>query len=286
MSKLSVTLVYNRASGSAMDLPMLRELFAARDIEIDNAIAVGAGFEHQLHAPIKNGATIAVVGGDGTISTVAGLVAGTQAVLLPLPGGTLNNFTKDLDVPQDVGEALDYALSAKVRTVDIASVNDRRFVNNSSIGLYPESLRTRRRAEDRLGKWPAALVGVFRAFVRFRMYDIAIDDETFRTPFVFVGNNVYQLEGMAATGRERLDAGTLCVYIVKAQTRLALARLFVAALFGKLRAQGSFEYRTTNSITIQSHRHRAVHVAHDGELSRVQLPITYRIHAGDLRVRG
>lgn len=286
MSKLSVTLVYNPASGSAMSLDDLHELFDKHDVVIDSTVTISKTLKRELRAPTKSGATIATVGGDGTISAVAGLIAGTGATLLPLPGGTLNNFTKDLGVPQDIDKALGHAVAAKPRAIDIASVNDNYFVNNSSIGLYPQSLQTRKRIEDRLGKWPAAVIGGIRALVRFRTYSVTIGNETLRTPFVFVGNNDYRLQTKQGPHRTQLDKGVLCVYIVKASTRLGLVRLFIVALFGRLRSEKSFDYRTAQSMTIDSDKHRSVHVSHDGELTTLSMPITYQIHGGTLNIRG
>lgn len=62
--------------------------------------------------------------------------------------GTLNHFTKDLDIPQDVDEALARLRRLKPHTIDIASVNDMMFINNSSIGLYPASLRSRSMSQN------------------------------------------------------------------------------------------------------------------------------------------
>lgn len=284
MSKLSVALVYNPASGSAMSIDDLYTLFSRHDVAIESVVTIGEGFEDELIPAVKKGAVIAAVGGDGTVGAVASLVVSTAATLLPLPGGTLNNFTKDLKIPQDVDEALAAAVKGHTHTIDVASVNDTYFINNSSIGLYPQSLHVRTRIEDRLGKWPAAIIGTLRALIRFRIYTITIGEETFRTPFIFVGNNEYNIADMQGT-RDHLNDSILSVYIVNATTRFGLVKLFLAALIRQLHTVDSFEHRQAKSLTIGSTKHKAVHVSHDGELSTLKLPITYRIHPRQLRVR-
>jgi diacylglycerol kinase family enzyme len=84
------------------------------------------------------GASIVVAGGgDGTISTVASVVAGTNVALGVLPIGTLNHFAKDLHIPLNPAEAAQTVISGRTIPVDVGDLNGRTFINNASIGLYP-----------------------------------------------------------------------------------------------------------------------------------------------------
>jgi predicted polyphosphate/ATP-dependent NAD kinase len=76
-------------------------------------------------------------GGDGTINTVAGEVAGTERVLGVLPLGTLNHFAKDLHLPLDLEGAVRTIVERNIATVDVGEVNGRAFVNNSSLEKRP-----------------------------------------------------------------------------------------------------------------------------------------------------
>ena len=112
---MKVVLVYNPGSGSHSSLKDLQKQFADASIKILETIKVGPNLEASLHKHIKQGEIIAVVGGDGSISAVANMIADTEAVLMPLPGGTLNHFTKDLEIPQSIPDALKYFKTAKTR---------------------------------------------------------------------------------------------------------------------------------------------------------------------------
>jgi diacylglycerol kinase family enzyme len=79
---------------------------------------------------------IMVGGGDGSISTVAGVLAGSSVALGILPLGTLNHFAKDLKIPPAIEEAVAIMGLGETRAVDLGEVNGRIFINNSSIGLY------------------------------------------------------------------------------------------------------------------------------------------------------
>jgi len=77
----------------------------------------------------------------------------TEAVLMPLPGGTLNHFTKDLGVPQSLPDAMEYFKAAKKVKIDTGQVCNKTFINNSSIGIYPDSLMDRNEHKKKYGKW-------------------------------------------------------------------------------------------------------------------------------------
>ena len=90
-------------------------------------------------AQAKRGEIDAIVvgGGDGSVRTVAGVLADTGVPLGVLPLGTLNHFAKDLGIPLKVEQAAAAIAAGHTRNVDIAEVNGKTFINNSSIGIYP-----------------------------------------------------------------------------------------------------------------------------------------------------
>lgn len=279
-----IVVVHNQRSGSALSAEQLQKLFEDAGFRVVQMIAIGSSLERDLSSHIQNGAWIAAVGGDGTISAVTGYVANTGAVLVPLPGGTLNNFTKDLGIDQDLGRAIAAAYKGAPIRVDVASVNDHYFVNNSSIGVYPYSLKVRERTERTFGKWPAALYGICKAIVRFRTYRVTLAGQTIVTPFVFVGNNDYKLDTNVIDGRASLTGGELSVYAVRTARRWGLARLFTAALTGSLDATKELVVYHATELTIATKKHRKLHVSRDGEVMTLSPPLLYKLHAGALTV--
>ena len=153
-------------------------------------------------------------------------LAGTPTPLLVLPAGTLNHFAKDLGVPLDPAEAALLVRDGVRRSVDVAEVNGRVFVNNSvdrrlsarRRAARAAAGRGRRRQVDGHDARGAAHVPALSRRVHVR---IASDDGeiALETPFVFVGNNVYGGEGVEPGERERLDAGLLGVLTTEATTR-------------------------------------------------------------------
>lgn len=280
---MKLVVVYNSKGGGKFTATSLKELFAAHNVEIEKMIPVDDSLDEAIAPFISSGVTIAVIGGDGTISSMAGKIMGSKATLAPLPGGTLNHFTKDLGVNQDMNEAIANLQAASVHLVDVGTVNETVFINNSSIGLYPSSLRFRDRFEKFLGKWLAATIASIRALVRFRTYRVTVDDETFTTPFVFVGNNIYKLDGVNGGVRESLDGGVLSVFIARTSSRIVLFKIVLFAVIGKMRLLDEFDERQTTKLRIESNRKR-MSVSRDGEVRHIKPPLVYEIKKSMLRV--
>ncbi|HSW91020.1 MAG TPA: diacylglycerol kinase family protein [Candidatus Saccharimonadales bacterium] len=279
---MRVVVVYNPASGSAVSVAMIRKKCNQNGIVIEKVISIREGYERTLQPYIEKGATILAIGGDGTISSVAQLALGTKATVAPLPGGTLNHFTKDLGIEQDLDKAIASLQYAQTHLVDVGVVNERVFINNSSIGLYPSAVRERRRFENYTGKWLGTIIASVMAFVQFHSYTVTIKGETFRTPFVFIGNNTYTLDP-AVTLRPRINEGILSLFIIKNASRFSLLKVALFALIGREKIANEFEMHKVKEVTIKAARRR-IHVAHDGEIDMFNTPLTYHIEAKKLRV--
>jgi diacylglycerol kinase family enzyme len=238
---------------------------------------------------IERGAEVIVAaGGDGTISAVASVVAGTSAILGILPFGTLNHFARDLNIPVDLEAAARVLLLGHVAHVDVGEVNGRRFINNSSLGLYPSVVRYRESREktgwSRLVAFGAACLVALRRY-RFLRLHMEIDGKIYdrRSPFLFVGNNRYEVEGLRLGSRERLDEGILSLYLSHRTGRFGLLRIAIAALLKRLRMSQDFVILPAQKVMVQAHRKR-VHVALDGEVVKMHPPLHYAIRPGLLRV--
>ena len=287
-----VEIIINAGSGSVSDdaVEEIKRVFAEHHVNA-RIHSVGAG-EDLAHAAKRaaagDAAIVVAAGGDGTVSTVASVLAGTAKPLGVLPMGTLNNFSKDLKIPQDLASAVAVIAEKHIRSIDIGEVNGHFFVNNSSIGLYPRIVLQRER-QQRLGhgKWWAAAWAawrILRVSPWFRV-TLLLDGRKVsrKTPFVFVGNNSYEMDFYNIGRRSRLDGGALSVYLLRGSGRKGLFSLVIRTLFGLLRQARDFEELQTEELTIDMRR-RNVPVAADGEVSNMKTPLHYRIHRKALRV--
>lgn len=300
MGPRRLAVLLNPAAGSAdgSDGDALRDAldsaFRARavaaGIEFLGGSDLRAGAERAL-GRVRGGELDAIVvgGGDGTISTVAGVLAGSGAPLGILPLGTLNHFARDLGIPAGIEDAIDIITAGEVREVDVGELNGRVFINNSSIGIYPYLVldRERRTTPQGLPKPLATVLSALRALRHFPVRRVVIRlegrVEEHRSVSVFVGNNRYGLSGASLGRRERLDEGVLGVHVARQKGKLALLWLAARALAGGLdepRDLGSFE---VTGVEIASGKGKVL-VALDGEVDLLDAPLRYRIRPGALRV--
>jgi diacylglycerol kinase family enzyme len=268
----------------------LTELFEQNGVDANIYLAKsGAEIVGLAEKLAKSEAEIIVAGGgDGTISAIAEEVLKVNKILGVLPLGTLNNFSKDLQIPQNIEEAVRIIAKNNVKTIDVGEVNGRIFVNNSSIGLYPSIVRRRER-QQRLGrgKWRSAFWAAFKIVRRSPFFAVRLETEKgkriVKTPFVFVGNNEYEMDFFNIGRRAKMDDGKLSVYFLHRSGRRGLVLLFLRTLFGRLRQTKDFEAISVEEIIFETRKKRIL-VAFDGEVEMLETPLRYKIHKQALRV--
>jgi len=228
-------------------------------------------------------------GGDGTVSTVAATLVDTGIVFGVLPLGTLNHFAKDLGIPLELDGAVAVLAHGEAAPVDVGEVNGRIFVNNSGLGLYPDIVHDRERQQKRLGrgKWPAFAWAMLAALRRYPFLGVTlvIDGKEVlrRTPFVFIGNNEYRMEGFAIGERSGMEDGLLSLYVAQRPGRWRLLQLAIRALTGRLRQARDFDAILATEIVVQSKKKR-LRVAADGEVTVMTPPLHYRVRPASLVV--
>jgi diacylglycerol kinase family enzyme len=288
-----VAVILNPHAGGGPDEERQRELtelFACHGREASVHVpGEGEDVTGRARALVRAGCRLLVAaGGDGTVSAVASALVGGDIPLGVLPTGTLNHFAKDLGVPLDLPDAVRVAAQGVVRKVDVGEVNGRYFLNNSSMGVYPRIVELRERYRSGgVSKWVAALWAFLtvmrrRPFVAVRIH---VNDETVvrRTPFVFIGNNEYKMEGLRGVHRESLTGGHLAVYVMHATRRSSLLRLAGEVLTRGVDQVQELDLFKVTAATIETRRPR-IRVALDGELAVLDFPLEYRSHPAALRV--
>jgi YegS/Rv2252/BmrU family lipid kinase len=261
-----------------------------RGIEATVHMCEGARLTSRARLLARSGVdAVIAAGGDGTVSAVAaGLAdAGNDVALGVVPLGTLNHFAKDIGVPT-IETALDVVAAGHTERIDTGDVNGRVFINNSSIGLYPEMVVQREAEQRKRGarKWPAMIRAALRTLLRFPLLHVAIAFAgrvlSAHTPIVFVGNNEYERDVRALGTRRRLDRGRLSVYTVRATRRLHMFWVLLRAILRRGKP-ADFEAHAVERADIVTAK-RSLRVAIDGEVVRMKPPLTYRSRPGALRV--
>jgi len=289
----TIAIIINHAAGSEpkFDTARLTDSLRAGGMEPSITLAhKGSEIIDAAKRAHADGADIVVAGGgDGTINAVASVLVGTNITLGVLPLGTLNHFAKDLHIPLQIDHAVQAIVAGHRIAVDVGEVNGKFFLNNSSIGIYPEIVKERETEQRQFGKskWVAFFWASIKALRRYPFLDVQLEVDgknyTRHTPFVFVGNNEYAIEGFDLGARKTLSGGQLSLYVSQRTGRLGLFGFALRALFGRLRQARDFDALLAAEIVIHTRRRR-IRVSADGEVTMMDAPLRYRIRPGALNV--
>jgi diacylglycerol kinase family enzyme len=225
---------------------------------------------------------VVVGGGDGAVNHAAQTMAGGEKELGVVPLGNFNNFAGALGVPDDPREAIRVAFEGRARKVDCAEVNGVRFVNNASVGVYPEIVKEREREayRGRVEKRLATVAAAWRALRNSPMIKARISDGErrvkVRSPIVFVGNNRYRLDPLGFGSRERLDGGTLDARALRTRNPWRLLRSAIAAADGRVKPLVKYVALEGAEIVVDFKRRERILVALDGELADLDPPLRFR----------
>ena len=289
-----ITVLLNRGGGAVSADPKIGDRVAKAlkkaGVDADVELVAGGDCAVRCRAIAEQGDELLVVGGgDGSISAAASALTGTKTLLGILPLGTLNHFARDLGIPTDLEEAAALIAARSVREVDVAEMNDRIFINNSAIGLYPLLVVDRDSQRRRLGrpKAVAMIVASIRTLVRFghQRLTLTVNDSKAQvdTPLLFVGNNEYRTDLPAAGQRDSVEDGRLTVMVMRKKTRRGFIAATVRALINRSRPDDMVRLDDTQRLRVSS-RKRMLAVSLDGEVVRAEPPLEYKIRPKALRV--
>ena len=239
------------------------------------------------------GGILVAAGGDGTINTVAGKAVEAGCAFGVLPQGTFNYFGRTHGIPEDLADAVRALLDARLQAVQVGMVNERIFLVNASIGLYPQILEERELDKKQFGRSRVvALLSMIKTalgapqYLRIKMERDG-KMQTMRTPMLFVGNNRLQIEQLGiAPLSSALDDGKLVAIAPRSVGRLGMMGLLLRGALGRLGEATNlvaFGFRTlaVKQRTLYGKRRR-IKVATDGEVTLLDTPLTFRVLEGQL----
>jgi diacylglycerol kinase family enzyme len=279
----------NRQSGTVRSMgeeaarTLLGDAFGG---EADIFLVTGAEVEATVRRLADSGrfARLIVGGGDGTVASVAGLLAGTGLAMGILPLGTMNLMAKTIGMSADPAEALKQLQGASEQSVDAARVGGRLFLHHVSFGIQPRMVRIRERLgySSRLTKMLAGLRALFSVLLKPQSQRLSLEADgerrDIKAPALIVSNNIY--EDSAWLRQVRLDQGLLGIYALKPMSRMAFLRLALDLLRGRWRDNLNIDEDHARAVKIEigrrrlGRRRRSIWASIDGELSLLALPVT------------
>lgn len=228
-------------------------------------------------------------GGDGTVNHVVQPLINTEAVLGVIPVGTYNHFANDLGIPAGWREALDVALGGATKQIDTARANERFFLNNISMGLYPELVAKREARGRDYSRWKARLFAAYSTLRKFPHVAVTLESEhhqeVVRTHVLMVSNNSYDLSRLGIQApRSGLEEGRLSVYWLPHVPRAKLMSFIAHFLAGRVTEAPGFRSFRTTRLKVQSPKSH-LRLGIDGEVATLSVPLVVTIVPRSLLVR-
>jgi diacylglycerol kinase family enzyme len=189
----------------------------------------------------------------------------------------------------ELEDAVRTIAAGHVTTIDVGEVNSRLFVNNSSIGVYPDMVIEREALRQKgYRKWTAAALATMNVLSRYPGVVVRVRveeaEKVFRTPFLFVGNNEYEIDGLRVGARSRLDAGCLAAYLAPRLHVRDLPLLALLAVLGRASDNPALEAFTGTSFVVETPGGRRLRVALDGEVTQMTSPLRFALRPRALHV--
>lgn len=274
------TLFFNPSSGAKLSKAGKDEMIAAASaaglevIPLTREIDCAQTIRERMARGVR---LFVAAGGDGTITNIVQPLVNSDAILGVLPVGTYNHFAKDLELPLDWKEALAVVLNGQTRQIDAARLNDRFFVNNVSLGLYPELVARREEKGRDYPRWKARLYAAYRTLRKYPSITLNIETahhhEIVRTHVFMVSNNSYDLSRIGIeAARNTLEEGRLSVYWLPHISRWKMMKFVAHYLAGRVREAPGFRSFRTAAMKMQSAR-KTIRVGIDGEVFTIETPL-------------
>lgn len=232
----SFTLLVNPASGGGAApeavVPVARLLREAGAV-VDVTYSPGpSAMQDLVTAAIARGDVVVSVGGDGMLSSLAGLVAAGDGTLALLPAGRGNDFARMLGLPEDPAGQARLLLEGGVRRVDLLAATmpgglSRLVAGSVYAGVDARASEIVDRAHllPRRLQYPYAALRSLATYQPGR-YRVAVDgvEREYAAATVVVANSAYYGKGMKIAPAAAVDDGVLDVVVIEAASRLELIR--------------------------------------------------------------
>ena len=286
-TEMGVLIINPKSGGGKAERFNLPEEARKRSIE---PVLLGPGDDlcELAEDAVERGAdVIGMAGGDGSQALVAAVAMRHDVAHVCVPSGTRNHFALDLGLDRnDVVGALDAFTDGVERRVDLASLNERIFVNNASLGVYARVVQSDEYRDAKLTTWKQMLPDMMGQ-------DTAASALRFETPhakdwcdaaLVIVSNNPYQMRRFRGAGtRADLDTGRLGIFVAQLRGAGGVAKLVTLGTIGAHRRFGGV--LQWSSLEFEVHSEAPVAVGLDGEALTLAPPLRFVSLPGALLVR-
>lgn len=290
MNRLPIILNPHSGRGAEREADALRVAFSAIGTQAEVHVVQGPSVQDVVRGIASARLpVVGIAGGDGTISSAANALAGTDTALLPIPLGTFNHFAQRYGIPT-VQAAVHAFEHAHAHHVPIGYLNDVAFLNNASCGFYPHIVRHRDRVERVLPRGVAVWVAGCLVLAKLPLMLLEVEahgsKRRLKTPALWVGLGKNSLR-LPSPGDAQRDGDVLEIVTPTTQRRLSIIALMLRTMVKLKRGAATPEDHSLDVLhaahfTLNS-PHR-IDVGLDGEPYRFRPPLHFRYKPRGLNV--
>lgn len=230
---------------------------------------------------------LGMAGGDGSQALVASISVEHDLPFVCIPAGTRNHFALDLGLDRDDPRAAMAAFRDAVeRRIDYATVNDRLFVNNVSLGIYATIVQSDEYRDSKVEVTRSMLnKQLGRQAEPFDLQYTTPDGEDIEGAFlIMVSNNPYVLgPTLDVAQRRELDTGSLGVFAISTATGSQAARVVTLSAFGLRNLSPHWYEFDPREFEVRS-QFGSAYMGVDGEALEASTPLQFKIHPQGLRM--
>jgi YegS/Rv2252/BmrU family lipid kinase len=207
-------LLANPSAGSGRTTDLLPQAESAMrrrglEFEVVRTTDLAHGCD-QARSAAAAGVIPVVMSGDGLIGQVGGALAEMGVPMGIIPGGRGNDLARVLEIPREIGPAVDVLAAGFARTIDVGEVNGHRFLGIASFGFDSDANRIANEAKFIRGQL-VYLYAALRALAAWKpaRFTLTLDGERheFSGYSVAIANSRAYGGGMFIAPNAELDDG-------------------------------------------------------------------------------
>lgn len=271
--------IVNPAAGKGKALKLMSHIentFANQPGKYNIEITERPGHAEEIARKYVSSSTYRVysVGGDGTLNEVLNGMANSSSTLAVIPCGSGNDFIKSAYGSTNPQEIISKLPEAAERTIDLAKVNGKYFLNISSLGFDADvvynaiNFKKIPLIHGSLAYLLSILITMFKYNNNF--LHITVDKKHIETKslLIAIANGKYYGGGMLAAPHASIDDGLFDICLIHKKTRAAILKFFPRFIKGQHLEIEGVSYFQGSKVEIECENYISMNI--DGEVERVK----------------
>ncbi len=253
-------------------IPFIEEYFKDKDEEFCIRVTEYPGHATELAKEYSSQGKCRIysIGGDGTVNEIVNGIAGSESVLGVIPTGSGNDFIRSVHTPFEIKDMILSTINGEEKSIDLAKVNDKYFINISSIGFDAEVVFNAdkfKKVRGITGSMAYVLSIIYTIFIK-KVCNINIDIDgkkiKLKAILAAIANGRYYGGGIIPTPDAKLDDGLFDICMVTDLSRIKMLGLFPKYMKGQHAQLKQVSFYKGKKISIESDEDLCLNI--DGEI--------------------